>query len=222
MNKKERKDLEYVGIILAVFLVAYFVFGGNAPKSLVYYNGLSQAPNYALTSGLVTTQPISSSNSNLFSLSGAQPSNISYVGTQLTASMTIPISSANITAQTSSTAVNTQCDDFVYDNTTSTIVSQGSVTSPSTSPYTASISYTPSAIGTYVYGAICQTSKTSYNIATNSWSAWSAPVVAGQSQLFAVKIVQTATPPPPPSFSLSALINEIITAITNFLQSIGL
>lgn len=226
MKDKKEKYEKWILIVigLAILIVAFSMFV-NSTKSIAPLNGLMTPPQIILTQSIIntyasTSTPLLNQNGQTFSIAGEQPTNISYVGTPLTASFSIPIT--NLTSTTSTTAISTDCEPFVYDNTSQTVVSQGTAVSVLSSPYTSSISYTPTSSAVYIFGAICQTSKATYDITTNSWSAWSTPIVANQQQLFAVKIETTATPPPPPQFSLSGLLSSIIALISNFLHSIGL
>ena len=158
-----------------------------------------------------------------FSISGlVQNSNTSVLGTIVIAKLSISINSANLTQIGSNFAVNTQCAPFVYNNQTQQIVDSGQVSTVSISPYNTSIDYTAPSIGVYVYGAVCQTSKTTYNMSTNSWAAWSTPAIGAQQQFYAVKIVPQGTPSSPPNFNLSQAIQDFINSILNFLKQIGL
>ena len=223
MRKKEKTYIEYGAGILLFAVAVYFLANNMNLKSISGINMPFQPSFVALnTNNFAGAHPLITLNQQSFSIAGEQPTNISYVGQQLTASFSVPISSANLSVTQSTSAVSTECDTFVYDNATQGISSQGTVSVVSTSPFTSSISFTPQTDGVYIFGAICQTATTSFNVATNTWNAWSSPVVANQKQLFAVKVETPTTPPPSPQFSLSALINSIVTAITNFLTSIGL
>lgn len=231
MNKKNKKDLIYVGIIVVALLVISFLYSQNgfSTASIAYYNGGLLTPQFSITSPLIAQQIIKHPPQRLvlnngaltFSISGVEPNNLSYVNDQISASFSVPI--GNVTQTTSTTAVSTQCSPFVYDNTTGAIVAGGSSpVSVTSSPYTTSISYTPTTTGVYVFGAVCQTSSTTYSAVTNSWASWSNPKVYGQEQLYAINVVQPATPPPPPSFNLSQLLDSILSAITGFLKGLGL
>ncbi len=231
MKKKERKDFVYAGIIIAVLIVVAFLYSNNgfSTASIAYYNGGLITPQFSITSPLIAQQMIKHppqqlklSNGGLtFSISGVEPNNLSYINNQVTASFSIPI--GNLTQTTSTTAVSTQCSPFVYDNTTGAVVAGGSSpVSVTSSPYTSSISYTPSSTGVYVFGAVCQTSSTTFSVTTDSWASWSTPKVYGQEQLYAINVVQPATPPPAPSFNISQLLDSILSAITGFLKGLGL
>lgn len=231
MNKKTKKDLIYAGLIIVILLAISYIYSqeGFTTASIAYYNGGLITPKFGMSSPLIVTQMIkhapqalTMNNEGLtFSIAGIEPNNISYVNHLLTASFSIPI--GNLTQTTSTNAINTQCSPFVYDNTTGEIVAGGTnSTTVTTTPYTTSITYTPTTTGVYVYGAICQTSITSYSAVTNSWASWSTPKVYGQEQLYAVNVLQPATPPPSPSFNLSQLLDSILSAITGALRGLGL
>jgi hypothetical protein len=221
MNRKNKNGYVAIGVI-AVLILAYLMLNSNT-LSFAGTNGLLPAPTLTVVPSMIngTILPLPPLY-NAFALSGVENNNLSYVGTPLSASFDIPISSANVTSQSGNTAVNTQCETFVFDNTTSQIVQNTAVQTVSTTSYSSSETYTPSATGVYVFGAVCQTATTSFNIANNTWSAWSVPKIGGQKELFATKVVEPATPPPPPQFNLSQFISQIVTDITSFLSSLGI
>lgn len=221
MNRKNKNGYVAIGVI-AVLILAYLMLNSNT-LSFAGTNGLLPAPTLTVVPSMIngTILPLPPLY-NAFALSGVENNNLSYVGTPLSASFDIPISSANVTSQSGNNAVNTQCESFVFDNTTSQIVQSSAVKVVSTTSYSSSENYTPLSTGIYVFGAICQTSTTSFNIANDTWSAWSVPKVGGQKELFATKVVEPATPPPPPQFNLSQFISQIINDITGFLSSLGI
>lgn len=219
--KKSDNRYVLIGAVVSIILI-YLVYGSNT-LSFAGTNGLVAAPTLTVVPTMIngTILPLPPLY-NTFALSGVENNNLSYVGTQLSATFNIPISSANVTSQTGTTAVNTQCETFVYDNTTSQIVQSSAVQTVSIASYSSSETYTPTTTGIYVFGAVCQTATTTFNVADNTWAAWSTPKIGGQKELFATQVVEPATPPPPPQFNLSQFISQIVTDITGFLSSLGI
>lgn len=227
MKKKNIEKYERYALIIIVIASIILLSASVYPstKSIVPINGLSAPPSFIITRSMINSYtssatPLTATNGETFSIAGEQATNISYVGTPLTATFSVPVT--NVTSTISTTTISTQCVPLVIllTNSTNTLMKEGTVVSVSSSPYTASISYTPTTTGIYIFGASCQTSTATYNISSNTWSAWSAPI--NQSQKFAVKVETPATPPPPPQFNLSSFINSIISSISNFLKSLGI
>lgn len=154
---------------------------------------------------------------NTFAIVGSQLTNISYINKQLNITATTIIAPQNQTQHTNTTAVNTQCANFGFDNTTSLFVLRGIPKIIKNSSYKVMFKYTPSKIGTYAFGVICETSHTNYSIATNKWSKWSKQKISSN-KIYLVKIVKTATTSTAPSFSFNNIINQIVNYIMNLFK----
>lgn len=76
--------------------------------------------------------------------------------------------------------------------------------------------YTPKAVGKYVFGGILVKTETTYNFATQSWNAWSAPVTLAEDKKV-VSITGIQAPPPQPAFDFGAVITGFLNSIRSFL-----
>ena len=219
MSKKKKKELGYAIGIIAILIVAYLF--SHATLSIALPSGLSVTPAFQLITLLPNPQQTPQ---QLFSITGAQPTNISYVGSPLTQTFNLPINETS--GQSGNTYTYVECATFVtYNSTISSALTLEKNTTPeilTVSPYTSSITYTPQNTGIYTFAATCESSVSTYDPTTNTWSPWTPWSVLSPQQINVITVENKASPPAPQPFSFTQILSSFLTALSNFLKSVGL
>jgi len=155
-------------------------------------------------------------------ISGVNASNITYVGTNLSVSVSLAIPSQYFTTTWNpnvTTMVHTACASFVYSNATKGYVFESPIVNMSSSPYTDTFNYKISAPGYYAVGGVCESENTTWNPTTHTWSNWTSPkpVVL---QVQPIDAIVSSQPPKAQIITINNVLNDIVVALQNFIASI--
>ena len=160
--------------------------------------------------------------------------NTSYANVQLTSAISLQIPS-NIMSRPWSIGASqlneTFCSAYVFQNSTQAYPYQSAPQNATAPFYNATITFTPSAAGIYVFGGFCKTSTIAF--ANGAWGAWSAPAIT-VSQYRAVDVIpstyslsnpQTSYPIPTASAlyaGFSSFLAGIASAFGSLLRLLGI